>query len=120
MTFFIDDVRRLPLSKRALNVLLAADITSCRDVNRMSDSQLLRLPNCGKGTAAEIRAASTDYANDYHKAEKAAQFKEESLRDKFAIEAMKALLNYQRAEILPQLATIAYGMADAMLQERAK
>jgi DNA-directed RNA polymerase alpha subunit len=48
-------VNALPLNARTRNCLLAAGIETLERLSMMSDADLLRLPNLGKNSTAEIR-----------------------------------------------------------------
>jgi len=50
-----DELKSLGLSSRALNCLLAADITTIEELKSLSDCELLRLQGLGQNTLFEIQ-----------------------------------------------------------------
>ena len=50
-------IDELDLSVRSINVLRTAQIATIAQIDAMSDQELLRLPNCGRRSLAEIREA---------------------------------------------------------------
>jgi DNA-directed RNA polymerase alpha subunit len=54
---FEDDIEYSSLSPRLLAVLKTAGITRMSDLHRMTDDQLLLIPNVGHHYLTEIRAA---------------------------------------------------------------
>jgi DNA-directed RNA polymerase alpha subunit len=50
-------VKELELTTRASNVLIAEDVTTFYELIRYSEDDLIKIPNCGKVTAREIKEA---------------------------------------------------------------
>lgn len=48
-------IDHLPLDKRTRTALLAEGIETAEDISRMSERELLRIPNLGSKSVAEIR-----------------------------------------------------------------
>jgi DNA-directed RNA polymerase alpha subunit len=50
-------IKELNLGTRARNVMIAEDINTIYDLMKWCESDLLKVPNCGKTTATEIKLA---------------------------------------------------------------